>query len=334
MKNMQLLEAIGGVDEGLLTESEGYVKRYSKNLFRPLVAAVLAAVLVLSVAAAGIGLWVKDNNMDNHFTGQGKFLYADGYIYRGETGMIRGVSLAGGAQKTIMLGDKSDVPVYLFASGDYLYYVHIYDRLVRMCLDGTDTETVMEGSFRRAYADGNVLYSNDGETLWATDLNTGTRTVLLNNCREYYVDESAIYALTGEERNMFLRSEKDNVSFQEIPLSFYPSRILADGEDLYLAKFEGTGKYRIIHYRDGVETPLPIGSWFYQVRNGSIYYLEAETVKSYELATGKTNILQENVHEFSILEDRYMCFDRYNMPDGVLDLKTGKVQDLETVEVG
>ena len=325
MKGFQLLKAIGGVDEQLLMASEKHVPHISKRMVHAVVAAVLIIALSLSAVAVGIGLQAKGNTVSNTLTGQGKYVYDRGYIYYGERGVIRQISLEDGSEKQITLQDKSDVPVYLFTSEDYLYYVDTYDRLVRIRFDGTESETVWEGSFRRAYAEGSVLYSNDGESLCVTDLNTGEVTVLLDNCREYYVDGDNIYALTGEKSNIILRSDKNTIGFEEISLSFYPSQIVADGEDLYIAKFLRKGNYQIVHYRDGVETPLPIGSWHYQVFDGCILYLEDQTVKSYELATGRITQLRENVYQFSILEDRYICFDQCNAPTVILDWETGRI---------
>jgi len=123
-----------------------------------------------------------------------------------------------------------------------------------------------------------------------------------------------------------------------LSVSFYPNKILADGEDLYICEWmneedqkETKHRYRVNLLRNGETTALPVYSWFYQVLDGNILYREEETyaLKCYEVSTGEVTTLAENVFEFSVLEDRYICIDEFNTDPVIYDWQTGNRSQIQ-----
>lgn len=279
--------------------------------------------------------YYADVTMYGGTLGWGKFAYDEGFIYYGEMGYIYRLHVNTGAVDHIPLENAQDFPVYLFTTPEHIGYVDGWNRLLLMTKDGAQTQVVREGNCSKLYIDGTMLYTNDSSSLDRTDLTTGQTVTLAENTHGYFVDETYIYALTrdidayGDMENGFLRSPKETVAFEPIPLSFYPSMIFADGEDLYFARGYKKGQWQVIQYRDGKETPLPVFCKEYQVVDGCVIYLDEETVKSYDLTTGEHAVLQENVFSFSVLEGRYICFILYNdIKNIILDRQTGTYMEL------
>ena len=148
----------------------------------------------------------------------------------------------------------------------------------------------------------------------------------------YFVDDHYIYATCVGAENVFLRSDKESADFVEIPLSFYPIKVFADGEDLYFCE-GGEGKsYQLIHYRDGVETRLPIHAYDYQILDGHVIYRDLDTrgvLRSYNLETGESEVLHDKMFDFSILEGRYICMLCYGSDVLVYDWQTGARLEVE-----
>ena len=365
MKKEQLLEAIGGVSEDMLLESEQRTHRSGKTVRRiVLVAAIVAALAVTAVASTGIltGILKAEENgtsASNLATGMGNFVYSDGYIYRGVPGYIYKCDPDGNIVKTYPLSDRYETPHHMFATADAIVYVNSMglpvepedatapnredhwglrvqpkngDQPYSICPDVEATH---------AYADGDQLYVNNGGTMLSrVDLVTMEQTDLLENVFSYYVDENYIYAIENTEEHCIFRSAKDVIAFEKIPLPFDPNNIVADGEDLYICEWmnqddqKATGeRYRVNRVHDGEVTPLPVYSWFYQVLDGCVLYIDRAgtyPLKCYDLATGETATLAENVFEFSVLEGRYVCIDRFNTNALLLDWQTGECVPLAT----
>ncbi len=252
-------------------------------------------------------------SMANIVMGQGMFAYANGRIYYGGSGCIYAIDPKSGEVTTHVLSNKYSHPYYLFATENYIGYVPEYDTLEILPLDGKGTERmVYQGiSSTHLYADGMQLYTNSGtEMLQRIDLQTGSVTELLSDVNTYYVDDTYIYATCVGAENVFLRSRKDVIDFEKIPLSFYPIKVLADGEDLYFCEGGEGRSYQLLHYRDGVETRLPFRAYDYQILDGHVIYRDPDTsgaLKSYDLQTGETKLLHDRMFDFSILEGRYIC---------------------------
>lgn len=362
MKKEQLLDAIGGVDESLLLETEQITRHHRPRLGRLALIAAIVAALAITVAANTdffTGLLSREENGSsaaNLSTGMAGFVYSDGYIYQGVPGYIYQWDTEGNKVKTYPLSDRYETPMYMFATEDAIVYVNhmgiavdpgdeLIDREENWGLriqpkDGSAPYSICPGvEATRAYADGDWLYFNNGGTMLSrVNLVTREQTDLLENVYSYFVDDSYIYAIQNTQDQCIFRSGKDQIAFEQIPLDFDPNNIVADGEDLYLCQWldeetqKETGyRYRVNLVRDGVTTELPIYSWFYQVLDGCVLYInDDEQLESYRMETGKTTTLAENVFEFSVLEDRYICIDHFNADSGLLDLQTGAYTTIDS----
>lgn len=270
-------------------------------------------------------------SMANIVMGQGMFAYGDGRIYYGGSGCIYSIDPQTGEVESHVLTDKYSHPYYLFTTENYIGYVPAYDTLEILPIDANATERIVyQGiSSTNLYADGMQLYTNSGtEMLRRIDLQTGQITDLLPDVNTYYVDDTYIYATQTGMGNYFLRSRKDEIDFEKIELSFYPIKIFADGEDLYFCEGGYARSYQLIHYRDGVETRLPFRAYDYQILDGHVIYRDLDTsglIRSYDLRTGESEVLHDEMFDFSILEDRYICMLCYGGEVQVYDWQTGTV---------
>lgn len=274
-------------------------------------------------------------SMANSVMGQGSFAYSDGKIYYGAPGIIYSIDALSGAVQTNILSDKYTHPFDLIATEDYIVYQKDYETLELIPKDGSSVEqTLYQGiDSTNLYADGMQLYTNSGTTmLRRIDLVSGEITDLLPAVNTYFVDDHYIYATCVGAENVFLRSDKESADFVEIPLSFYPIKVFADGEDLYFCE-GGEGKsYQLIHYRDGVETRLPIHAYDYQILDGHVIYRDLDTsgvIRSYDLETGESEVLHDKMFDFSILEGRYICMLCYGSDVLVYDWQTGVRLEVE-----
>ena len=317
----QLLDAIGSIEEELLLKPKPVTVRRSHI---GLIAAVLALVLACGAFAAE-RLYGK-THMENIITGSGRFFFLDNDIYFEESGQgILRLDTQSGSMDTIPTRDTGLRS--LFMLNGRLGYVREFQDVLLQTESGTGWEVLLSGSYPRMHLDGTFLYSDDGTRLQRTDITTGVHTVLAQDTHGYFLDDNYLYVLAGNRGNVFLKSEKAHISFEEIPLSFYPAAIYVDGEDIYLSRYAaleaGEPNFRVIHYRDGKETPLPIYSAILQAVGNTIYYLQNNTLKTYHTDTGAITVLQEDVYEFSILEDRYLCIDYlYDGGIQILDMTT------------
>ena len=333
MKQEQLLEAIGYVDEKLL---EMPVRKTGRGVWRVALAAALIAALALTAAAVGIPAFKQGSNtMSNMISGSGRFAYDDGYIYYGVPGAIYKLEPESGKTERIPLSDGYEDARYLVVAETGLGYVSGFDTFSILSPEGTVQQIpVGNGNFSRLFVDGNLLYTENGLCLQRIHMDTGKIEHLVEDTHGYYVDETYIYALV--KGNCFLRSGKDTVDFKQIPLSFKPAGMIADGEDLYFSEYQKNGTFQVIHYRDGVETPLPVYGFFMQILEGKLFYLdtvEKHTLKSYDLSTGEIAVITKNVFEFSVLADRYLCIDLY--ADGLTEMEdaqfSGNAQESLTI---
>lgn len=369
MKQEQLLQAIGGVSEDMLMESEQKTHRSGKTVRRILmVAAVVVALAITAVASSGIltGILKAEENgssASNLATGMSGFVYSDGYIYQGVPGYIYKCDTDGNIVKTYPLSDKLETPHYMFATDDAIVYVNgmgvkvepedetapgreAFWGLRVQPKDGSEPYSICpDVEATHAYADGDQLYINNGGTMLSrVDLITYEQTDLLENVYSYFVDDTYIYAIQNNygndgDTNCYFRSRKDVIAFEQIPLPFDPNNIVADGEDLYICEWmnaddqEATGqRYRVNRVHNGEVTPLPVYSWFYQVLDGCVLYIDREDtypLKRYNISTGETTVLMENVFEFSVLQERYICIDLFNEAPVILDWQTGESVQLK-----
>ena len=271
--------------------------------------------------------------MANSVMGWGRFAYSDGVVYYGNDGKIIGYNLETQQVKTYPLSYAPST-LELFATENYICYEDMRDALMAVPKKGGEAIPIYQGlGVTHLYADGNMIYTNNRtQHLSRIDLRTGKEEILVENANSYYVDDTYIYVVqSGENANHFLRSRKDVIDFEKIQLNFHPVKVLADGEDLYFSRGGEGYDWRVIHYRNGVETELPIYAYDYQILDDKLIYVdEQETwkAKSYDLQTGEITVLQERAHDFAIMEERYIgftCVDEENHPyPRILDIDTGK----------
>lgn len=363
MKKEQLLEAIGYTNETLLMETETKCRPTGFRLGRvALAAAVIAILAMTAMASTGFfaGLLKAEENgsaVANLATGVGNYVYTEDGIYYGEPGFVHKCDMEGKIIKTYPLSDKFETPLYMFATKDAIVYVNNMGLAVEpedetapgreghwglrvLPLDGSDPYSICPGvEATHAYADGDQLYfTNGGTMLSRIDLVTFTQTDLLENVYSYFVDDTYIYAVPNGNDNWLFRSRKDAISFEKIELGFDPNKIIADGEDLYVCQWmddaekKATGfRYRVNLVRNGETIPLPVHSWFYQILDGCVLYCEEGNyiLKCYDVATGETTVLTDNVFEFTVLADRYICIDKFNEAPVLYDWQTKEFSQIK-----
>jgi len=337
MKQEKLLELIGGVDESLLMETEQTTRQSGKTIRRcMLLAAIVAALAVTAIAAterfAALEKGGTGTAQQNTSTSVGTFVYSDGSIYYGSTGCIYRYDTQGKLLQEYPLESKRVTPFYLFATEDAIAYSGDFSGLTIMPKDGSETETIFQDvSMTAVHVEGTQLYTTDAtRMLTRIDLVTREKTELMANVISYYVDDSYIYAIPKARENCYYRSPKDAIAFERIELDFCPNKVIADGDSLYFCQWiekdqreDPAQAYRVNRVQNGVTTQLPVYSWFYQVKDNCVLYRESETymLKSYDLETGETEVLVTDVFEFEVLEDRYLCVDRFNQGIIILDME-------------
>lgn len=271
----------------------------------------------------------------NIVMGLGRFAYGDDGIYYSDLGHIYHYNLETGKTRTYILRDKMDDPMQLFVTENYICYTDSWSRSIALPKDGGPETILYEGiGSGRLYADGSILYCTDGQI----NIKTGKITPWEKDLIGWYVDDEFIYGVEGSESKSFLRIRKDTMEMERIELSFAPITVLADGEDLYFTETGAGDRYCLVHYRDGVETKLPIRAVEYQILDGHVIYRcedeAGQAIKSYNLETGEIKVLKEDGFNFSILKERYICLfcadDNGQGYCTVLDWQTGEYVRLET----
>ena len=274
----------------------------------------------------GLVLEESTNTSANVQTAMGRVAYRDGVFYAGTVGKILSYDTKTGKTYTYHLSNAYTDPKYMFVTENYLGFVSDYDMLQLLPLSKAGQEIVVYEGIDSTYlsTDGKYLYAL-GDGLRRIDLTTGDITRLSEEAVCYDVVDGKIYAVPGDGQKYFLHGSADGDSMEQVKLSFYPIRVIADGEDLYLTAHGP--QFGVVRYRDGKETKLPIRSYFFQILDGHIIYLDEEDrniVKSYDLETGEIQVLQENVFEFAVADSRYVYFRLYNQDPVLLDWQTGE----------
>lgn len=342
MKNEQLLEAIGYADEQLLMETEHTPRQNSFRIGRMvLVAAIVSiftAVTVMASTGFFSGLLKAEENgssISNLSTSLGNFVYAEDGIYYGATGFIYKCDFNGNTLMVYPLSNALDTPHYMFVTEDAIIYAGI-NGLCMQPKDGSEPVSICPDlGVTVAYADGNQLYVTNGATMLSRiNLVTLEQVDLLENVSEYFVDENYIYAVQSGVEHCYYRSSKDVINFEKIEIDFDPNKIIADGDDLYICQWLGNEgrRYQVNLVHDGEASALPVHSWLYQVLDGFVIYLEDQTytLKCYDVSTGKTTKLAENVFEFSVLDDRYVCIEHFNQSSVIYDWETRTYSQIKT----
>lgn len=261
--------------------------------------------------------------------GMGNFASRDSFIYIANYEEILEYDILTG--KTVRLPvNAGEFSAYLNIQKDHIYYTEFTgSKLFRVNREGKEMETLLEDGVaggRFFYIDGDCCYylvdeyteTTATSHLYRNNLSFDAPEQIAEDIFTYYVDETDIYIITQENESTFYlhRSPKDQISFERIELSFSPICVYTYDGDIYLAttlQEVEPYSYQIIRYSDGEETPLPIYSLFYQILDGCVIYMDeltfsgSYTLKSYDLATGETKDLFENVMKFGVVEERYIC---------------------------
>jgi len=263
----------------------------------------------------------------NNIMGLGYAAYGDGCIYlAGVEKTIYRYDLATGELEEMLFANERTVAGHLLVTDQYVLYTDVWSDLFAMKKDGSTEEPVFQGIGSAAlYAEGTTLYTNQG----ILDLETGNIQNWPEGVHSYCVDENYIYAVREGGKKVFLRAPKGTMDFEEIEIGFYPVKILAHGEDLYMA--EGVAKkWNVIRYRNGEEERLPVIAVEYQVLGDKLIYRDENSggrvLRSYDLNTGVTETLCEKIVTFSILEERYIsvfCAEQQDAWYTLIDTHTG-----------
>lgn len=326
MKSAELLDAIGQVDEDLLTVPAAM--HYPRRQFlRTALIAALIAVFVLGAAAAE-NFFPRQGStvrMSNLSTG-GQFTCRDGFVYQAGHGCIYKIDVKTGNTTAISLPDAGS-STYLVAADEGIAYVEPYSSYRFISYDGTESRTLLENvGLRKAYVDGPVIYTCDGSSLSRIEVQTGETTVLLTDSTAisgYFVDDTYIYAIAADQKNCVLRSRKDQIAFERLELSFHPQKVISNSHGLYLL----STLHPTVLYRDGVETVLPFTAYWLHATEETVFYLdenEKYVLKHYDPVSGEISTLEESVSQFAVLDDRYLCMDLFGDHTVILDLQTGK----------
>lgn len=269
----------------------------------------------------------------------GSALYADGRFYFGEAGAIR-VYDAQSGQQTVLQTWESSVPRGMLLTESGISFAD--SKLPRwgryhMSTDGETVETLYEG-FQLAdlwYADGALYGIDEARNLLCIGLETGQRQTLAENVNKFYMDGNRLYVLP-EKENCFLRADTDALEFERIELSFCPISMAADGEVLYLTAggqvSDSQRRYQVVRYSGGEETKLPVYGTRLQVVGGKLLYdadPDNSLIEMYDPESGEIDLLQKNVFDFFVFEDRFVVFSYYNDGWGILDRSTGELTNIE-----
>lgn len=266
----------------------------------------------------------------NAVMGLGYFAHANDFLYvSGDRGIYEYDMQSG---KTLLLPIDETWFWNLFVTQNYIYWVDSSKGIQYMTKDGKQQSVYYTPPGLKCwylFADEHEFFyleGRDGDLIHQSlPLNTGGAGTtgsdsLISHVNQYYVDESYIYAVIlanedeGAPENYLARSSRESISFEKVELSFPPIAVVASGEDLFLST---QGTFQLVRQNEGKEIPLPINAVYYQVLDGHIIYADSNTynngqftIKSYDLETEKITELAEDIWDFSILENRYICMKR------------------------
>ena len=279
---------------------------------------VCLAVMLLGMSGCQNGpVYTGENtgtSCGNITMGQGKFAYSNGFIYFcSESKTVYEYDMESGVTVTLDLKDIG-MPWGMFVSEDYIFLASGGIRYISKDGKKEGTPFAREDGCKQFFADGaDGFYLNYvGESLFHRNMNTGEETELLSGVNGYYVDDSFIYAaVISEESYQLFRGSRTDFRFEAVELNVEPIAVNAGADGIFLSS---KGSYQIVWYKDGTETQLPIYGTYYQNIGGSIIYSDSTEykngcfpVKKYDLQTGETTLLCENVFDFCVLEERYVC---------------------------
>ena len=270
----------------------------------------------------------------NNATSMGNAIYRDGMFYFSEPERIVIYDSTSKEQEAVTV--KNDLfPTYMFLGEDHLLFADSWQEdLYAMNLKTKEVEVVYQGLGNEGlYADGMILYALHENTLQQIDLLTGEVKELAVNIGWFTMDENRIVAIP-KSGNAFLMADRANMVFKQHSLSFRPSEnIILNGGDIYLSvatDSAGENLRQLIKWSNGVETPMNVACDNGQFVGKVLYYLEDNTLKSYNTETGQSAVLFENCGDLAIHENQYLTVQFVNNKGrAVLDLETGETSHID-----
>lgn len=303
-------------------------------------ASVLRIITLLFIMVLLTGCQEKyAGNFNNNSTtcgnivmGKGKFAFDNEFIYFTDREKIYEYDLE--TKKTIVLDSKSDDVKGLYIQDEYIYFACA--GLKRMTKDGKKTQQVFErkGGCLQLYIESENAYfleSIEG-SLYHRNLENNLETEILNHVLSYYVGDENIYAIAreGDMPQLFV-SKKNEIKFCVQELSFVPVAVFATTDSIYLVERQS---YQIIKCTLQGEERLPIYGTYYQIVDDKIIYLDSNTYKNscftlveYNMNTGESKNIYENVFDFNILENKYVCIQHMPVQTAeyyIYNLETGE----------
>ena len=286
-----------------------------------------------------------ENGGTTHFNISGNAsgaAYRDGKLYLGESGAIRIVDVKSGETSLLPTWEDS-LPRDLLLTESGICFAD--SRLpawgrYHISYDGKTVDALYEGyQLADLWAAGQSLYGIDRDrNLLRIDLQTGAQEILARQVNKYYMTDESIYVLP-ENENRFLRAAADSMEFESFDLSFCPISMAADGNDLYFTVggevAAGQRRYQVVRYRQGEETKLPVCGTRLQIIGGKLLYdadPDNALIEMYDLENGQIDLLQKNVFDYFVFEDRYVVFSYYNNGWGILDWETGANTQIEKMD--
>lgn len=282
----------------------------------------------------------KSTSCGNIVMGNGKFAYDNGFIYYTDRANIFEYDTVN--KKTVSFSSQSDDVRSMFVQDKYVYFAS--DGLKRITKDGKKHENVFDcenGCLQLYIENDNAYFLNSIEgTLFCKNVQSLEEKALLENVMAYYVDNEKIYAVAKENDTPYLFiSPKESFDFKKQNLSFEPIAVFVDNGEIFLSK---RVDYQIIHCSADEETSLPIYSVYYQVLDDKLFYLDSETYKNgcfslmmYDITTQEKTVIFENVFDFNILQDNYICVQcstNQNAEYKVFNLETGTIESMNIEE--
>ncbi len=287
----------------------------------------------------------RDGNGTNSFNISGNATgaaYRNGKFYLGDPGAIRVYDVKTGGITVLQTWENS-IPVDMLLTENGISFADSWlPRWGRyhMSADGQTVEPMFEGyQLGDMWVSDNALYGIDAErNLLRIDLETGDKKILAEKVNKYYMDGAYLYVLP-EDGAYFLRAPKEALEFEKIGLSFRPISMAVNGTELYFTvggELEaGQRRYQVVRYSAGVETRLPVYGTRLQIIGGKLLY-DADPnnaiIEMYDLESGQIDLLQKNVFDYFVFEDRYVVFKYYNDGWGILEWETGALSCIEELK--
>ena len=284
-----------------------------------------------------------DGNGTNTFNISGNAtgaVYADGRFWLGDAGAIREYDGNTGQIRTLKTWESSIPCDMLLTKEGVTFTDSRLPRWGRYRMDGNGTvEAVFEGvSLQDLWVENGTAYAiNEADELVTIVLASGEQKVLAENVNKFYLHKGALYVLP-KEGAYFLRSEHGG-ALETVGLSFMPIAMVADADALYFTVGgqlqPGQRRYQVVRYADGEETKLPVYGTRLRVIGGKLLYdadPDNALIEMYDLSTGETDLLQKNVFDYFVFEDRYVVFCYFDGGWGILDWETGELTPIDKLK--